>query len=199
MRSKVIKAVEYFYMCVMMSIKFWWLIIRNFVVCGIAAGIHGAMAYFASPKEEKDLHQKINSDVHFNLINVQFLSAATMLLLSLCWTAGLLLKRTSPSMVLSAAFWILAIWSVLVLTFLTILGIVTSVDKFNDDKKYYLRSVVLFIRCPQLTLTTMVLWVVTGLLIVKQPVIGVLVMPGLLMAIINNMYKKLGDHQLLPD
>lgn len=102
-------------------------------------------------------------------------------------------------MVLSAAFWILAIWSVLVLTFLTILGIVTLVDKFNDDKKYYLRSVVLFIRCPQLTLTTMVLWVVTGLLIVKQPVIGVLVMPGLLMAIINNMYKKLGDHQLLPD
>ena len=199
MRSKVIKAVEYFYMCVMMSIKFWWLIIRNFVICGIAAGIHGAMAYFASPKEEKDLHQKINSDVHFNLINVQFLSAATMLLLSLCWTAGLLLKRTSPSMVLSAAFWILAIWSVLVLTFLTILGIVTSVDKFNDDKKYYLRSVVLFIRCPQLTLTTMVLWVVTGLLIVKQPVIVVLVMPGLLMAIINNMYKKLGDHQLLPD
>lgn len=199
MRSKVIKAVEYFYMCVMMSIKFWWLIIRNFVICGIAAGIHGAMAYFASPKEEKDLHQKINSDVHFNLINVQFLSAATMLLLSLCWTAGLLLKRTSPSMVLSAAFWILAIWSVLVLTFLTILGIVTLVDKFNDDKKYYLRSVVLFIRCPQLTLTTMVLWVVTGLLIVKQPVIGVLVMPGLLMAIINNMYKKLGDHQLLPD
>ena len=199
MRSKVIKAVEYFYMCVMMSIKFWWLIIRNFVICGIAAGIHGAMAYFASPKEEKDLHQKINSDVHFNLINVQFLSAATMLLLSLCWTAGLLLKRTSPSMVLSAAFWILAIWSVLVLTFLTILGIVTSVDKFNDDKKYYLRSVVLFIRCPQLTLTTMVLWVVTGLLIVKQPVIGVLVMPGLLMTIINNMYKKLGDHQLLPD
>lgn len=199
MRSKVIKAVEYFYMCVMMSIKFWWLIIRNFVICGIAAGIHGAMAYFASPKEEKDLHQKINSDVHFNLINVQFLSAATILLLSLCWTAGLLLKRTSPSMVLSAAFWILAIWSVLVLTFLTILGIVTSVDKFNDDKKYYLRSVVLFIRCPQLTLTTMVLWVVTGLLIVKQPVIGVLVMPGLLMAIINNMYKKLEDHQLLPD
>lgn len=199
MRSKVIKAVEYFYMCVMMSIKFWWLIIRNFVICGIAAGIHGAMAYFASPKEEKDLHQKINSDVHFNLINVQFLSAATMLLLSLCWTAGLLLKRTSLSMVLSAAFWILAIWSVLVLTFLTILGIVTSVDKFNDDKKYYLRSVVLFIRCPQLTLTTMVLWVVTGLLIVKQPVIGVLVMPGLLMAIINNMYKKLEDHQLLPD
>lgn len=183
----------------MMSIKFWWLIIRNFVICGIAAGIHGAMAYFASPKEEKDLHQKINSDVHFNLINVQFLSAATMLLLSLCWTAGLLLKRTSPSMVLSAAFWILAIWSVLVLTFLTILGIVISVDKFNDDKKYYLRSVVLFIRCPQLTLTTMVLWVVTGLLIVKQPVIGVLVMPGLLMAIINNMYKKLEDHQLLPD
>lgn len=186
-------------MCVMMSVKFWWLIIRNFVICGIAAGIHGVMAYFASPKEEKDLHQKINSDVHFNLINVQFLSAATMLLLSLCWTAGLLLKRTSPSMVLSAAFWILAIWSVLVLTFLTILGIVTSVDKFNDDKKYYLRSVVLFIRCPQLTLTTMVLWVVTGLLIVKQPVIGVLVMPGLLMAIINNMYKKLEDHQLLPD
>ena len=199
MRSKVIKAVEYFYMCVMMSIKFWWLIIRNFLICGIAAGIHRAMAYFPSPKEEKDLHQKINSDVHFNLINVQFLSAATMLLLSLCWTAGLLLKRSSPSMVLSAAFWILAYWSVLVLSFLTILGIVTSVDKFNDDKKYYLRSVVLFIRCPQLTLTTMVLWVVTGLLIVKQPVIGVLVMPGLLMAIINNMYKKLGDHQLLPD
>lgn len=199
MRSKVIRAVEYFYMCVMMSIKFWWLIIRNFVICGMAAGIHGAMAYFASPKEEKDLHQKINSDVHFNLTNVNFLSATAMLLISLCWTAGLLLKRTSPSMVLSAAFWILAIWSVLILTFLTELGLVATVDKFDDDKKYYLRSVALFIRCSQLTLTAMVLWVVTGLLISKQPVIGVLVMPGLVMAIVNNLYKKLEDQQLLPN
>lgn len=199
MRSKVIKAVEYFYMCVMMSIKFWWLIIRNFVICGIATGIHGAMAYFASPKEEKDLHQKINSDVHFNLINANLLSAAAMLLISLCWTTGLLLKKTSPSMVLSAAFWILAIWSVLVLAFLTELGLVVTVDKFNDDKKYYLRSVILFIRCPQLTLTAIVLWTITGLLITKQPVIGVLVMPGLVMAIVNNLYRKLADRQLLPD
>lgn len=199
MRSKVIKAVEYFYMCVMMSIKFWWLIIRNFVICGMAVGIHGAMAYFASPKEEKDLHQKINSDVHFDLTNASLLSAAATLLLSLCWTAGLLLKHTSPSMVLSAAFWILAIWSVLVLTFLTILGLTVTVDKFNDDKKYYLRSVVLFIRCPQLTLSAMVLWVATGLLIVKQPVIGVLVMPGLVMAIVDNLYRKLADRQLLPN
>lgn len=165
----------------------------------MAAGIHGAMAYFASPKEEKDLHQKINSDVHFNLTNVNFLSATAMLLISLCWTAGLLLTRTSPSMVLSAAFWILAIWSVLILTFLTELGLVATVDKFDDDKKYYLRSVALFIRCPQLTLTAMVLWVVTGLLISKQPVIGVLVMPGLVMAIVNNLYKKLEDQQLLPN
>lgn len=186
-------------MCVMMSIKFWWLIIRNFVICGIATGIHGAMAYFASPKEEKDLHQKINSDVHFNLINANLLSAAAMLLISLCWTTGLLLKKTSPSMVLSAAFWILAIWSVLVLAFLTELGLVVTVDKFNDDKKYYLRSVILFIRCPQLTLTAIVLWTITGLLITKQPVIGVLVMPGLVMAIVNNLYRKLADRQLLPD
>lgn len=198
MRSKVIRAVEYFYKCVMMSIKFWWLIIRNFVICGMAAGIHGAMAYFASPKEEKDLHQKINSDVHFNLTNSQFLSAAAILLLSLCWTAGLLLSRT-PNMVLSVAFWILAIWSILILTFLTELGIVVTVNEFNDDKNYYLRSVILFIRCPQLTLTTMVLWVVTGLLIVKQPVIGVLVMPGLVMAVISSMYKKLEKQQLLPN
>lgn len=198
MRSKVIRAVEYFYKCVMMSIKFWWLIIRNFVICGMAAGIHGAMAYFASPKEEKDLHQKINSDVHFNLTNSQFLSAAAILLLSLCWTAGLLLSRT-PNMVLSVAFWILAIWSILILTFLTELGIVVTVNEFNDNKKYYLRSVILFIRCPQLTLTTMVLWVVTGLLIVKQPVIGVLVMPGLVMAVISSMYKKLEKQQLLPN
>lgn len=198
MRSKVIRAVEYFYMCVMMSIKFWWLIVRNFIICGIAAGIHGAMAYFASPKEEKDLHQKVNSDVHFNLTNNQFLSAIAVLLLSLCWTAGLLLKRT-PNMVLSVAFWILAIWSILFLTFLTELGIVATVDKFNDDKKYYLRSVALFIRCPQLTLTTMVLWVVTGLLIVKQPVIGILVMPGLVMAVVSSVYKKLEKQQLLPN
>lgn len=185
-------------MCVMMSVKFWWLIIRNFVICGIAAGIHGVMAYFASPKEEKDLHQKVNSDVHFKLNNVQFLSAAVMLLLSLCWTAGILLRRT-PNMVLSAAFWILAIWSILVLTYLTELGIVATVNEFNDDKKYYLRGIVLFIRCPQLTLTIMVLWVVTGLLIAKQPVIGVLVMPGLLMAVVSSMYKKLEKQQLLPN
>lgn len=102
-------------------------------------------------------------------------------------------------MVLSVTFWILAIWSILILTFLTELGIVATVNEFNDNKKYYLRSVALFIRCPQLTLTTMVLWVVTGLLIVKQPVIGVLVMPGLVMAVISSMYKKLEKQQLLPN
>lgn len=199
MRSKVIRAVEYFYMCVMMSVKFWWLIVRNFIICGIATGIHGAIAYFASPKEEKDLHQKINSDVHFNLANINLLSATAILLISLCWTTGLLLKHTLPNMVLSATFWILAIWSVLVLTFLTELGLVATINNFNNDKKYYLRSVVLFIRCPQLTLTTMVLWIITGVLLVKQPVIGILVMPGLVMAVISTLYKKLSDQQLLPN
>lgn len=199
MRSKVIRAVEYFYMCVMMSVKFWWLIVRNFIICGIATGIHGAIAYFASPKEEKDLHQKINSDVHFNLANINLLSATAILLISLCWTTGLLLKHTLPNMVLSATFWILAIWSVLVLTFLTELGLVATINNFDNDKKYYLRSVVLFIRCPQLTLTTMVLWIITGVLLVKQPVIGILIMPGLVMAVISALYKKLSDQQLLPN
>lgn len=199
MRSKVIRAVEYFYMCVMMSVKFWWLIVRNFIICGIATGIHGAIAYFASPKEEKDLHQKINSDVHFNLANINLLSATAILLISLCWTTGLLLKHTLPNMVLSATFWILAIWSVLVLTFLTELGLVATINNFDNDKKYYLRSVVLFIRCPQLTLTTMVLWIITGVLLVKQPVIGILIMPGLVMAVISTLYKKLSDQQLLPN
>lgn len=199
MRSKVIRAVEYFYMCVMMSVKFWWLIVRNFIICGIATGIHGAIAYFASPKEEKDLYQKINSDVHFNLANINLLSATAILLISLCWTTGLLLKHTLPNMVLSATFWILAIWSVLFLTFLTELGLVATINNFDNDKKYYLRSVVLFIRCPQLTLTTMVLWIITGVLLVKQPVIGILVMPGLVMAVISTLYKKLSDQQLLPN
>ena len=199
MRSKVIRAVEYFYMCVMMSVKFWWLIVRNFIICGIATGIHGAIAYFASPKEEKDLYQKINSDVHFNLANIKLLSATAILLISLCWTTGLLLKHTLPNMVLSATFWILAIWSVLFLTFLTELGLVATINNFDNDKKYYLRSVVLFIRCPQLTLTTMVLWIITGVLLVKQPVIGILVMPGLVMAVISTLYKKLSDQQLLPN
>lgn len=183
----------------MMSVKFWWLIVRNFIICGIATGIHGAIAYFASPKEEKDLYQKINSDVHFNLANINLLSATAILLISLCWTTGLLLKHTLPNMVLSATFWILAIWSVLFLTFLTELGLVATINNFDNDKKYYLRSVVLFIRCPQLTLTTMVLWIITGVLLVKQPVIGILVMPGLVMAVISTLYKKLSDQQLLPN
>lgn len=199
MRSKVIKAVECFYMCVVMSIKFWWLILRNFIICGIATGIRGGMTYFASPKEDRDLHQKINSDVHFNLINVNFLSAATTLLISLCWIVGLLIKNSSSNTILSAFFWILAIWSVLCLAFLTELGISTTVDKFSDDKQYYLRGVALFIRCPQLTLTCVVLWILAAMLLIKQPVIGFLVMPGLIMAISSSLYKKLADHQLLPD
>lgn len=186
-------------MCVVMSIKFWWLILRNYIICGIATGIRGAMAYFASPKEDQDLHQKVNSDVHFDLINIRLLSAATTLLISLCWIAGLLIRMGSSNMVLSTAFWILAIWSVLCLAFLTELGISTTVDKFSDDKQYYLRSVALFIRCPQLTLTCVVLWIINAILLIKQPVIGVLVMPGLIMAISSNLYKKLADHQLLPD
>lgn len=186
-------------MCVVMSIKFWWLILRNFIICGIATGIRGGMTYFASPKEDRDLHQKINSDVHFNLINVNFLSAATTLLISLCWIVGLLIKNSSSNTILSAFFWILAIWSVLCLAFLTELGISTTVDKFSDDKQYYLRGVALFIRCPQLTLTCVVLWILAAMLLIKQPVIGFLVMPGLIMAISSSLYKKLADHQLLPD
>ncbi len=102
-------------------------------------------------------------------------------------------------MILSVAFWVLASWAILLLAFLTILGLILTVDNFTETKQFYLNSVKLFIRCPQLTLTVIVLWIITGLLIIKQPIIGLLIMPGLTMAITSNFYRKLAEHQLLPD
>lgn len=198
MRGKVIKIVENFYMCVVMSIKFWWIMIRNFLLLGLAPSIYGAMSYFASPQEDRDLHQKINSDIHCSMPNVNVLSFVSFLLLSL-WATVVILVRRSPSMILSVAFWVLASWAILLLAFLTILGLILTVDNFTETKQFYLNSVKLFIRCPQLTLTVIVLWIITGLLIIKQPIIGLLIMPGLTMAITSNFYRKLAEHQLLPD
>lgn len=172
--------------------------IRNFLLLGLAPSIHGAMSYFTSPQEDRDLHQKINSDIHCGLPNVNVLSFVSFLLLSLWATVGILVRR-SPNMILSVAFWVLASWAILLLAFLTILGLILTVDNFTETKQFYLNSVKLFIRCPQLTLTVIVLWIITGLLIIKQPIIGLLIMPGLTMAITSNFYRKLAEHQLLPD
>lgn len=199
MRNKVINLVENFYMCVVMSIKFWWLILRNFIICGLVAGIHGAMSYFASPKEEKDLHQKINSDVHYKLSYASILSAAAAFLTSLNCLVAIAIKFNSNNVLLIVSFWILFSWLILLLTFITELSLVCVKYNFNNDQKYYLRSIVLFIRCPQLTLTTIVCWLITGILIIKQPIIGIFIMPGVIMAIINSLYQKMESQQLLPN
>lgn len=200
MRSRTIKAVEWFYLCVMMSIKFWWVLIKNFIVYGIVDAIASIILYYATPVENRDLHQKLNVDNHFDLKNSKLFSLLATLLIS-CWIAlAVLVVRTRAANPLtSVLFWVFAAWTILLLTYLVDLSLVKSKEKYSSYKDYYLRAVVLFLRCPQITLTTIFLLIAISLLFIKNAVIAVLIMPGVIAACVCHTYNLLEDREKLPN
>ena len=67
------------------------------------------------------------------------------------------------------------------------------------DKEYYLRAVVLMLRNMQLTLTIVVLLIVMTLFFIKNAVIAVLIMPGIIAACVCRLYELLAEKQRIYD
>lgn len=196
MRSRTIKAVEWFYLCVMMSIKFWWVLIRNLIAYGLADAIASVILYYATPKEDRDLHQKFRNDNHFNLKGSKVLSLIATFLISLWIALAVLVVRTrAANIVISVSFWIVAIWTLLYITYIVELTLVKAEEKYQIDKEYYLRAVVLMLRNMQLTLTIVVLLIVMTLFFIKNAVIAVLIMPGIIAACVCRLYELLAEKQ----
>lgn len=198
MRNRVIKAVEWFYLCVMMSIKFWWVLIKNFIVYGIVNAISSIILYYASPKEEKDLHQKLNTDTKCNLEKSGVLSVVTTFLISMWIALAILVVKTrANNIIIAVGFWIFAAWSILMLTYIVNLGLVMAIESHDVSKDYYLRAIVYMIKFPQISIMTALLWIVMCLLIIKNAVIAVFIMPGLIAAIVCKTYRMIEEKNKL--
>lgn len=194
MRSKVINIVEKFYICVLMSVKFWWVLIKNFVVYGLAAATTSIVTYYITPEEDRDLHQKVNTDTKLNLKFSGIISIVATFLIS-CWIASLVMiaKTHSDNLFLIIFFWISAAWSIVILTYLIDLGLAKSTEEYNNDKFYYIKAAMYFLRTPQITLTVAVLWIVMSIFIVKNAVIAVFVMPGFIAGVTGKLYRLLNE------
>lgn len=184
----------------MMSIKFWWVLLRNFIVYGITDAIASVVLYYATPVRDRDLHQKFKVDNHFSLKGSKVLSLIATLLISLWIAFAILVVRTrAANILISICFWVFAIWSVLLLAYIIDLTLVKAKEKYETAREYYLRAIVLFMRCPQITLTNIVLLIVISLLFVKNAVIAVLIMPGVITACVCHIYIELADKEKLPN
>lgn len=192
MRRRVVNIVEKFYLCVLMSVKFWWVLIRNFIVYGLAAAINSIVLYYISPEENRDLHQKLKDDNKSDLKYSGLVSIIASFLIS-CWIACLVvIARThSKNIILSVLFWIMAAWSIAMLTYLVELGIVKSTEEYSEAKYYYIRAFVYFIRVPQITSIVALLWIIMSVFVVKNAVIAIFIMPGLVAATAGKVYRLL--------
>lgn len=194
--NKVIKIVENIYLWVLMSVKFWWILLKNFLVYGVAAALNGEMLFFTSKDEERVSHQKLNSDTKFNLKYSKLISLITSFMVSIWIACAIFIAKTHlHNTVLGIIFWICAAWSVLLLTYLVELGLVNATQDYEQDKSYYIQAFIYFVRQPQLTITIAVLWVVLTIFIIKNAVIAIFIMPGLIGAITARIYRGLVENQ----
>lgn len=190
LRNRVIKAVEWFYICVKMSVKFWWVLIRNFIAYGIAAAIYSIIRYYMTPNKDRDLHQSFKDDNKLSLKNSGFVSLIATFLISMWIAFTVLLIRThSQNLIIAVGFWIFAIWSILMLVYLVDLSIVFITQESASVKSYYINAFVYLVRMPQITLTIIVLLTLTCIFIMKNAVIAVFIMPGIIAASVCRTYK----------
>lgn len=196
MRSRTIKAVEWFYLCVMMSIKFWWVLIKNFIVYGLTDAISSVVLYYATPPKDRDLHQKFKDDNHFTLKGSKILSLVATFLISLWIALAVLVVRTKASnTIISVGFWIIAAWTLIYLTYIVELTLVKAKENYQTDKEYYLRAVVMMVRNLQITSTILILLIVITLFFIKNAVIALLIMPGVIAACTCHVYDLLAEKQ----
>lgn len=195
MRNQVIKSVQWFYICVIMSIKFWWIILKHIIVYGIVAATTGVIIYYSCSKEEKDLHQSINKDTVCKLSKSGYISFIASLLISI-WTAVtfLIIKWHFTNIIIVLMFLIFTIWSIILLTYIINLGLILANKKYKTSKQYYLEALINIIKMPQLSVMIVLLWIVFCILFVKNVVIAFLVMPGVFAACVCKAYKMIQEN-----
>lgn len=200
MRSRTIKAVQWFYLCVMISIKFWWVLIKNFIVYGLTDAISSVILYYATDPKDRDLHQKFKYDNHFNLKGSKILSIVAAFMISLWIALAVLVIRTrARNIVISLCFWIIAAWTIILLTYIVELTLVKAVDQLDKAKDYYFRAMYMFLHYPQITITTIVLLIAITLLVIKNAVIAVLIMPGIIAACVCHIYTLLVEKEKIEE
>ena len=183
---------RFLYLCVMMSIKFWWVLIKKFIVYGLTDAISSVILYYATDPKDRDLHQKFKYDNHFELKGSKILSIIAAFMISLWIALAVIVVRTrANNVVISLCFWIIAIWTIILLTYIVELTLVKAKEQAMNTKNYYLKALFMLFHCPQITITTITLLVTITLLFIKNAVIAVLIMPGVIAACVCHTYNLL--------
>ena len=103
----------------MMSIKFWWVLIKKFIVYGLTDAISSVILYYATDPKDRDLHQKFKYDNHFELKGSKILSIIAAFMISLWIALAVIVVRIrANNVVISLCFWIIAIWTIILLTYI---------------------------------------------------------------------------------
>lgn len=77
------------------------------------------------------------------------------------------------------------------LAYLSEVSLLMADPKNPSLKKVYMKALVLFFHTPILTITAAMLWLLTSVLIIKSPIIGFFIMPGLTCDILVKVYRSL--------
>lgn len=195
-RKKIIWIVERFYECVRLTLMTWWIFIKNFLVYGLIDTSCLLTSYMLQPEDKRDSIKVYLESTKVNLKYRKIVSfiISVMFITWLC-TYILLLRNKKISSVISFIFWILSIWLVLLGVYVSILGLTWSTNTYKNAIEYYAQAFANFFREPLISLTCLTFWLLIYLISVRNPILLIFVLPGLLIMVKTGMYKKLQERK----
>ncbi len=113
----------------------------------------------------------------------------------LCTYIFLLKNVNNNHFVISFIFWILSIWLILLGVYISMLGLVWATKHYDKDVEYYAQAFADVFRKPQLSLTALTFWLIIYLIGIRNPILLLLFLPGLLIMVETGIYKKLKERK----
>lgn len=196
-RKKIIWLVERFYECVRLTLMTWWILIKNFLVYGLLDVSCLLTSYMMQPENQRDSIRVYLEKKKINLSKRRIISFIISLIFIawLCSYIFLLRNTNSTHSVISFVFWILGIWLILLGVYISMLGIVWSTEQYEKDIEYYAQAFADVFRKPILSLTALTFWLIIYLVGIRNPILLIFVLPGLLIMVKTGIYKKLKERE----
>lgn len=197
-KKKIIWLVERFYEAVRLTIMTWWIFIKNILFYGLIDVTCYLTSYMIQPVNKRDSIRNYLRRTKVNLKYRKIVSFIASILFIIWFCLYLYIWRyKTSSLPISMAFWIVSAWLIIIGVYTSMLGIVWSTNHFENDVQYYAETFVEILKNPLITLISLTFWLAIYLLGIRNIVVLLLILPGLLIEVKTGVYKKIEEKKKL--
>lgn len=195
-RRRIIWLVERFYECVRLTLMTWWIFIKNFLVYGLLDASCLLTSYMMQKENKRDSIKVYLENTKIDLKNRKVISFIISILFIFWFCIYIvLLKNRQISPIISFVFWILGIWLILIGVYVSMLGLTWATNNYQSDVDYYAQAFANIFKEPLISLTALTFWLMFYLISIRNPILLIFVLPGLLIMVKVGIYKKLQERE----